>query len=102
MRFPICHLRYLLGIHFFVVVVQLDIHYSFSFLFMNAKLSTISDICKFFEVFSPKRVFIHLDFVSLPLEHRLMVLMGQKVVKLYYISFRLQRKSAGATFEGKI
>ena len=30
-----------------------------------------------------------------------MVLMGQKVVKLYYISFRFQRKPAGATFEGK-
>jgi len=68
---------------------------------MNAKISTFPDICKFFEVFSPKRVFIPQDFVSLQLEHRLMVLMGQKVVKLYYISFRLQRKPAGATFEGK-
>ena len=35
------------------------------------------------------------------IDHRLIVLMGQKAVKLNYISFWLQRKPAGVTFEGK-
>ena len=56
----------------------------------------------FISFFVPKGHFFPKFFISLQLEHRLMVLMGQKVVKLYYISFRLQRKPAGVTFEGKI
>ena len=49
---------------------------------------------------SLKSLFVSIILRIFALEHRLIVLMGQKAVKLNYISFRLQRKPAGVTFEG--
>ncbi len=77
----------------------LDLHI---FSFHGAKKGTFPNFYKFFADFSLEEHYFPKFFVSLPLEHWLIVLMGQKAVKALLYSFWLQRKPAGATFEGKI